>query len=131
MKVPDSVMQFFYKMLVKNIGNVVEAPMEKIPHIKDVAVAYVDGATLEDIIKAYFMATEDLRDDELMIKAEAVLDWIQLELPEMLQEFNTKPAKEVVEKMLGGVVIPDFDKEKGNEIKVIDVIEDIMKEIAD
>jgi hypothetical protein len=60
-----------------------------------------------------------------------VLDWIQIELPEILQEFNTKPAKEVIEKMLNGVVIPDFDEEKGNEIKVIDVVDNIMKELSD
>jgi hypothetical protein len=116
---------------MKNIGSMVESPLEKVPHIKDVALAYTEGAALDEIIAAYFKATEDLRDDEIMIKVEVVLDWIQIELPEILQEFNTKPAKEVIEKMLNGVVIPDFDEEKGNEIKVIDVVDNIMKELSD
>lgn len=131
MKVPAPVLQIIYKLAANNIGSILAAPLEKVPHINVVAMAYQNGEPLEVIIGLYLQATESLKDDEIAGRVGEVLQFIEVEVPKILATISDAPFKDALSKMLGGLSIPDFDDKAGNEVKIIDVINKAMSELAD
>jgi hypothetical protein len=121
MKVPSGVLQLVYKLALSNVGKVAEAPLEKIPHINVIAKAYDDGEPLEVIVGLYLQATASVKDDDIAAKVGEVLEFIDKKVPEVLSQISEKSFKEVLGTLLGA----------GNEVKVIDVINKIMKELED
>jgi len=119
-----------YKAFFNSIGSIAETPLEKVPHLKVVAEAYVQGKSLEDIIEAYFRAIENAPDEQIWTNVDEVMDFIQMEIPAILMKFNSLPAKDVIAQLLNGASIPDFDDKEGNEVKIADVLDKIMNELG-
>lgn len=127
----DAALQLLYRLAMGNISSILDAPLSKIPHIDVVAKAFNDGEPLEVIVGLYFEATESVSDDEILEKVGDVLDFIHNDVPKILEGISTRPAKDILAELLGGLSVPDFDQTEGNEVKVIDLINRTMAELAD
>jgi hypothetical protein len=130
MKIPAFAMQMIYRVAANNIGYVLATALEKVPHSKVIAKAYQNGEPLEVIIGLYLQSTESLKDDEVAARVGKVLMFLDTELPKILSHISEKSAREALESVLKDMSVPDFDNKKGNEMKVIDVINKAMKELA-
>lgn len=129
MKIPAGLTQFVFSVVLKNIGNIAETPLEKVPHIDVIGKAYLEGETLEVIVGLYIQATGTVKDDEIIGKVAEVMEFLDKKVPEILASISKRPFKEVVEELLGDITIPDFDDNADNNIKVVEIINDIMNEI--
>lgn len=130
MKIPNSILQFAFSLLLKNVGNIVETPMEKIPHIDVIAKAWVSGEPLEVIVGLYLQATESLADDEVAGKIAEVMEFLNVEVPKILGNVSSVPAKQVAEQLLGGLTVPDFNEDPSDNTRVISIINDVFNQLA-
>ena len=131
MKMPSVILQFAYRAFFKNLGTILEGPLDKIENLDVIAASYNNGDSLEQILHAYVTATEGLSDDEALQKVDDMLATLEIEIPKALEKFQTHAASEVLAELLKDLAIPDFDDEAGNEVKVIDVINGIFEDLED
>lgn len=131
MKIPNPILQLALNIALKNAGAVLASPLGKIPHIDVIAKAYAANKSLEVILGLYLQATETLSDDEIGGKVGEALEFINNDLPKIIAKFSTLPAKAVLAELLGDLAIPDFNDVDGDEKPVIDIINDIINELAD
>lgn len=127
MKIPASILQMAYNVACNNIGSVLDAPLSKVPHVNVIAKAYTDGQPLEVIVGLYLQATENVKDDEIAGKVGEVLEFVDSKIPQILAGISKKPFKEVLAELLGDIVVPDFDDVKGNEKKVVELVDKVFE----
>ena len=127
MKIPASLLQLAYKIATNNIGSIAAKPLQEIPHVGVIAKAYNDNQPLEVIIGLYLQATENVKDDEIAGKVGEVLEFVDTKIPAILADLSKRPFKDVLGDLLGELSVPDFDDEKGNEKKVIELINKVFE----
>lgn len=134
MEIPDFVKAMVIRSMIRFVPGFLDDIQDKqIPHLDAAALSLWEGGSLRAAVKAYVESTEDVGDDAIVEKVDAILDTVTKYLNGFTEALasSDQPFLEVVDKYLTKIRIPDYDSDPSNDVTVAEVIRSVVKAMAE
>jgi hypothetical protein len=113
------------KLLTFSTNYIINKAVEK-KVIKDIVSTIENNGTIKDCVKIYIESTEKSSDDKIF----EIVNNIKIKVNEILTKYDEEAIKIWLMDLLKDVKIPDLDDKPENDIKLNELLLNLIKEIS-